>query len=99
MSYTINISQSGNHHRKVSHGDHHKKAVENIEVVSETIVFDMILVDPPRCGLDPTTRRLIGAYKFILYISCNPDALHRDIQSVSICVCIMMKKVVILQPI
>lgn len=53
------------------------------EKVSETVQFDMILVDPPRCGLDANTRRLIGAYRFILYISCNPEALRRDIEPVS----------------
>lgn len=76
MSYTIVTLQGvQNESEKVS--------VKVSEKVSETIEFDMILVDPPRCGLDPSTRKLIGAYKFILYISCNPDALHRDIQSVS----------------
>lgn len=49
----------------------------------ERIFFDLILVDPPRCGLDAATRRLIGSYDYIVYISCNPPALYRDIEHVS----------------
>jgi tRNA/tmRNA/rRNA uracil-C5-methylase (TrmA/RlmC/RlmD family) len=42
----------------------------------------VILVDPPRCGMDPATvaelgRRGLGT---ILYISCNPSTLARDLK-------------------
>ena len=37
--------------------------------------FDVILVDPPRCGLDADTLRLVGRFEHILYVSCNPSAL------------------------
>ena len=58
---------------------------EKIEAIKEKekVAFDMILVDPPRCGLDENTRKLIGHYDYILYISCNPQALKRDIEHVS----------------
>jgi tRNA (uracil-5-)-methyltransferase len=44
-----------------------------------TYAFDIVLVDPPRCGLDDVTRVMITAYDYIVYISCNPDALQRDL--------------------
>lgn len=37
------------------------------------------LVDPPRAGLDPASRELIAGLPRILYISCNPETLIRDI--------------------
>ena len=44
--------------------------------------FEAVLVDPPRCGLDPTTCALIAAYPYIIYISCGMDALMRDLRKV-----------------
>jgi len=41
------------------------------------------LVDPPRAGLDPASRELIAGFPRVLYISCNPDTLIRDIQELS----------------
>lgn len=41
--------------------------------------FDTIFMDPPRAGLDDTTRTLAKDYKKIIYISCNPETLHRDL--------------------
>lgn len=45
--------------------------------------FDSVLVDPPRAGLDPQTRQLISRFPRILYISCNPATLVRDIEILS----------------
>jgi tRNA (uracil-5-)-methyltransferase len=42
--------------------------------------FSTVLVDPPRAGLDAATRELVSSMPSILYISCNPDTLHRDIE-------------------
>ena len=46
--------------------------------------FGGVLVDPPRCGLDSITRHLVTNYDDIIYISCNPDALARDLEEVSL---------------
>ena len=38
-----------------------------------------MLVDPPRQGLDEGTRRTLGTFKRIIYISCNPTTMLSDI--------------------
>jgi tRNA (uracil-5-)-methyltransferase len=42
-----------------------------------------VLVDPPRAGLDPLTTALISQFEKIVYISCNPETLARDVQALS----------------
>jgi len=39
----------------------------------------VLLVDPPRAGLDEITRRSVANFEHVLYISCNPDALAEDL--------------------
>ncbi|BCD67904.1 tRNA (uridine(54)-C5)-methyltransferase TrmA [Nitratiruptor sp. YY09-18] len=42
--------------------------------------FQTVFVDPPRCGLDDATRALIRDFEEIVYISCNPQTLYRDLE-------------------
>ncbi|MBB1477560.1 tRNA (uridine(54)-C5)-methyltransferase TrmA [Shewanella sp. SG41-3] len=42
-----------------------------------------IFVDPPRAGIDPETLKLIQGYERILYISCNPETLNDNLQTLS----------------
>jgi len=42
--------------------------------------FSTIFVDPPRAGLDEVTINLVKTFKQIIYISCNPDTLKRDLE-------------------
>ena len=46
-----------------------------------TYNFGAVLVDPPRCGLDTLTLSLIASYDHIIYISCCPESLMRDLVS------------------
>lgn len=39
-----------------------------------------VFVDPPRAGLDELTCKFISRYDNILYISCNPITLKRDLE-------------------
>lgn len=39
-----------------------------------------VLVDPPRAGLDDDTLKMVSQYRYILYISCNPDTLARNLE-------------------
>lgn len=45
--------------------------------------FRTILVDPPRAGLDGDTARLASRMDRIVYISCNPVTLARDLDRLS----------------
>jgi len=45
--------------------------------------FSTILVDPPRAGLDEDSINLVKEFKNIVYISCNPETLARDLETLS----------------
>ncbi|MDO4642497.1 MAG: tRNA (uridine(54)-C5)-methyltransferase TrmA [Cardiobacteriaceae bacterium] len=41
--------------------------------------FDTVFVDPPRAGIDDDTLNLLTQYPRIIYISCNPDSLIKNL--------------------
>jgi tRNA (uracil-5-)-methyltransferase len=43
--------------------------------------FDTVLVDPPRAGLDEKTVECVQQFKNIIYISCNPETLVDNLQT------------------
>ena len=45
--------------------------------------FSTVLVDPPRAGLDEGTIELISNIDNIIYISCNPETLARDLETLT----------------
>jgi tRNA (uracil-5-)-methyltransferase len=49
------------------------------EVDLDSYNFSTVLVDPPRAGLDMDTIKLISNIENIIYISCNPETLARDL--------------------
>jgi len=58
-----------------------KRVFRRLEGVDlEAYDFSHVLVDPPRAGLDSGTVTLISGIDTILYISCNPDTLARDLE-------------------
>ncbi|WP_170975483.1 tRNA (uridine(54)-C5)-methyltransferase TrmA [Martelella alba] len=44
---------------------------------------ETVFVDPPRSGLDDETVRMVQAYPRILYISCNPESLCRNLAALT----------------
>eukprot|EP00041_Stephanoeca_diplocostata_P015103 m.286167 g.286167 ORF g.286167 m.286167 type:complete len:117 (+) comp19924_c1_seq6:316-666(+) len=52
-------------------------------VNGQAYCFRTVLVDPPRMGLDEATVRHVRRYRNILYISCSPDALQRNLKELS----------------
>ena len=54
-------------------------------VINNKMNPDLIVVDPPRSGLDDKTISIIKEIKpeKIIYVSCNPMTLARDIQNLS----------------
>jgi len=49
----------------------------------ESYNFSTVLVDPPRAGLDEGTIELISNIENIIYISCNPETLARDLETLT----------------
>jgi len=45
--------------------------------------FSTVLVDPPRAGLDATTLEQVSRYERIIYISCNPETLAENLDTLS----------------
>ncbi len=46
--------------------------------------FSTVFVDPPRAGLDPLTEALVTRFDNIIYISCSPESLQRNLQTISV---------------
>ncbi len=42
--------------------------------------FEAIFVDPPRSGMDELSCNFATRFKHIVYISCNPETLKRDLE-------------------
>ena len=49
----------------------------------EQYQFETLLVDPPRAGLDNATLALAGDFTRVLYVSCSPETLARDLATLS----------------
>lgn len=45
--------------------------------------FSTIFVDPPRAGLDDVTLELLPHFDHIVYISCNPETMARNIATIA----------------
>ena len=50
------------------------------EIDLKSYDFSTVLVDPPRAGLDEASIGLISKIENIIYISCNPETLVRDVK-------------------
>lgn len=45
--------------------------------------FNTIFVDPPRAGIDDDTLQILKDFDHIIYISCNPDTLFDNLQTLN----------------
>ena len=54
------------------------RRLANIDL--KTYNFSTVLVDPPRAGLDELSTNLVKEFDKIIYISCNPVTLARDLE-------------------
>ncbi len=46
----------------------------------ESYHFSHVFVDPPRAGLDEKSLQFISQFDNIIYVSCNPQTLKRDLE-------------------
>jgi tRNA (uracil-5-)-methyltransferase len=51
----------------------------------ELVHYDLktVFVDPPRAGLDSETEKMVATFDSIIYISCNPETLARNLAFIS----------------
>jgi 23S rRNA (uracil1939-C5)-methyltransferase len=58
-------------------------SVESYLMTVQSGAYDVILLDPPRAGLNPKVLDQLGALQIakLLYLSCDPPSLARDIKS------------------
>ncbi|WP_075183245.1 tRNA (uridine(54)-C5)-methyltransferase TrmA [Pantoea sp. 1.19] len=62
-------------------GERRFNRLEGIDL--STYECETIFVDPPRSGLDAETVKMVQGYPRILYISCNPETLCDNLQTLS----------------
>jgi len=55
------------------------KRLQEADVKLEDFDIRTVLVDPPRSGLDDATCELLSRFERIVYISCCPETLARDV--------------------
>jgi tRNA (uracil-5-)-methyltransferase len=53
------------------------------EINLQSYDFSTVLVDPPRAGMDEASVRMIQVFDTILYISCNPETLERNLNQLA----------------
>jgi len=65
----------------ISNIEFRRNKVEN-EIVNFENKFELVIVDPPRAGLDKKTRENLKRIypNYIIYVSCNPMTLARDLK-------------------
>ena len=62
-------------------GSREFKRMKDVDISSYDI--NSIFVDPPRSGMDDASCKFASRYDNILYISCNPQTLFRDLEILS----------------
>ncbi|QFU00958.1 tRNA/tmRNA (uracil-C(5))-methyltransferase [Halomonas sp. THAF5a] len=53
------------------------------EMSLDDYAFSTVLVDPPRAGLDEASCRQLSEYERIVYISCNPETLAENLETLT----------------
>lgn len=72
-----------NYNKKINNIDNASFICSDVsKIIDRNIDGDILIVDPPRAGFDKHTREIINNanIKKIIYVSCDPMTLVRDIQ-------------------
>lgn len=65
---------------KAIQGEREFRRLRNIAI--DAFNFSTIFVDPPRAGLDELSERLVSQFDNIIYISCNPLSLSKNLEQI-----------------
>ena len=60
-------------------GERRFTRLEAAQIDLDEYRLQTLFVDPPRAGLDETCRRLASRFGRVVYVSCNPTTLARDV--------------------
>ncbi|CAQ86316.1 MULTISPECIES: tRNA (uridine(54)-C5)-methyltransferase TrmA [Photorhabdus] len=75
------IRMSAEEFTQAMNGEREFNRLQNIDLKSYQC--ETIFVDPPRSGLDEKTVKMVQAYPRILYISCNPETLCHNLETLT----------------
>ena len=64
-------------------GEREFRRLQEANIDISSYQFDTVFVDPPRAGIDDETLKLLQRFNQIIYISCNPDTLYKDLKTLS----------------
>lgn len=57
--------------------------LKQADVDLDSYQCETVFVDPPRSGMDIDTCKMVQKYRRILYISCNPETLQENLETLS----------------
>ena len=64
-------------------GEREFRRLEEAGIDMRSYDFDTVFVDPPRAGIDDETLKLLQRFERVIYISCNPDTLHDNLNTLT----------------
>ena len=87
IEYVADAVDNANENAMNNHCDHIRfvcgDAPEKLQEIKEPV--DTLIVDPPRTGLDETMKQTILKKRIptVIYVSCNPSTLAKDLKTLS----------------
>ncbi len=64
-------------------GEREFRRLQQADISLNNYQFSTVFVDPPRAGIDDDTLHLLSEFEFIIYVSCNPQTLADNLQTLS----------------
>lgn len=86
VDYNPSNIEDANENKELNHVSNIYFICDKVENVIDSFKdFDLVIVDPPRSGLDSKTKEYLVKInpKTIIYVSCDPVTLARDIKDLS----------------